>query len=85
MLKWIKRPKKLSYTPKEKWPSDINKRIYINSQMGLLIPRMGRRDWVILILQSNLVNLQMLLTYNLAGPYLREFLTSAGRAIVGCF
>ena len=42
MLKWIKRLEKLSYTPKEKWPSDINKRIYINSQMGLLIPRMGR-------------------------------------------
>ena len=31
-IKWIKRFEKLSYTAKEKWPSDINKRTYINSQ-----------------------------------------------------
>ena len=31
-IKWIKRFEKLSYTAKEKWPSHINKRTYINSQ-----------------------------------------------------
>ena len=31
-IKRIKRFEKLSYTAKEKWPSHINKRTYINSQ-----------------------------------------------------